>query len=38
MKGYLKNPTETEKSFKHGLFQSGDLGSCRINDYIELQD
>ncbi len=38
MKGYLKNPTTTEKSFKGGWFASGDLGVMHPDGYIELKD
>ncbi|MHA6324410.1 acyl-CoA synthetase [Roseivivax sp. CAU 1753] len=38
MKGYLKNPSTTEKSFKGGWFASGDLGVMHPDGYIELKD
>lgn len=38
MKGYLKNPTATEKSFHGGWFASGDLGVMHPDGYIELKD
>lgn len=38
MKGYLKNPSATEKSFRGGWFASGDLGVMHPDGYIELKD
>ncbi len=38
MKGYLKNPTTTDKSFEQGWFHSGDLGVMHPDGYIELKD
>ena len=38
MKGYLKNPTATEKAFRGGWFASGDLGVMHPDGYIELKD
>lgn len=38
MKGYLKNPEQTEKSFKDGWFHSGDLGVVHDDGYIQLKD
>ena len=38
MKGYLKNPSATEKSFKGGWFASGDLGVMHPDGYVELKD
>jgi fatty-acyl-CoA synthase len=38
MKGYLKNPTATEESFKGGWFHTGDLGVMHPSGYIELKD
>jgi len=38
MKGYLKNPSSTEKSFRGGWFASGDLGVMHPDGYIELKD
>ncbi len=38
MKGYLKNPSATQKSFKGGWFASGDLGVMHPDGYIELKD
>ncbi len=38
MKGYLKNPATTEKSFAGGWFHSGDLAVRHPNGYIEIKD
>ncbi|MDM7947359.1 MAG: acyl-CoA synthetase [Oceanibaculum nanhaiense] len=38
MKGYLKNPSATEKAFKGGWFHTGDLGVLHPNGYVELKD
>lgn len=38
MKGYLKNPSATEKAFRGGWFASGDLGVMYPDHYIELKD
>jgi fatty-acyl-CoA synthase len=38
MKGYLKNPSATEKAFAGGWFHTGDLGVMHPNGYIELKD
>jgi fatty-acyl-CoA synthase len=38
MKGYLKNPTATEKEFSGGWFHSGDLGVIHPDGYIQLKD
>ncbi|MGL4309516.1 MAG: acyl-CoA synthetase [Paracoccaceae bacterium] len=38
MKGYLKNPSATEKSFHGGWFASGDLGVMHPDGYVELKD
>ncbi|MFB9355946.1 acyl-CoA synthetase [Sneathiella chinensis] len=38
MKGYLKNPSTTEKSFKGGWFHTGDLAVIHEDGYIELRD
>lgn len=38
MRGYLKNPTATDKSFDGGWFASGDLGVMHPDGYVELKD
>jgi fatty-acyl-CoA synthase len=38
MKGYLKNPSETEKAFKGGWYHTGDLGVIHPDGYIQLKD
>lgn len=38
MKGYLKNPTTTEKSFKGGWFASGDLAVWHPDGYVQIKD
>lgn len=38
MRGYLKNPTATDKSFDAGWFASGDLGVMHPDGYVELKD
>jgi fatty-acyl-CoA synthase len=38
MKGYLKNPSSTDKSFVGGWFASGDLGVMHPDGYVELKD
>lgn len=38
MKGYLKNPTTTKKSFEKGWFHTGDLGVIHEDGYLELRD
>ncbi|MCE8509820.1 acyl-CoA synthetase [Ruegeria pomeroyi] len=38
MKGYLKNPDATDKSFRGGWFASGDLGVMHPDGYIALKD
>ncbi len=38
MRGYLKNPSATEKSFAGGWFHSGDLGVIHPDGYIQLKD
>ena len=38
MKGYLKNPEDTEHAFAGGWFHSGDLGVLHPDGYIELKD
>mmetsp|Transcript_24405 Transcript_24405/g.72786 ORF Transcript_24405/g.72786 Transcript_24405/m.72786 type:complete len:554 (+) Transcript_24405:60-1721(+) len=38
MKGYLKNPSASEQSFKGGWFHSGDLAVWCEDGYIQLKD
>ena len=38
MKGYLKQPEETAKSFKDGWFWSGDIAVQHPDGYIEIRD
>ncbi|WP_051245226.1 acyl-CoA synthetase [Thalassobaculum salexigens] len=38
MKGYLKNPSATDKAFQGGWFRTGDLGVMHEDGYIELKD
>jgi len=38
MKGYLKNPTTTDKSFEGGWFHSGDLAVWHEDGYVEIKD
>ncbi|MEP9366803.1 acyl-CoA synthetase [Xanthobacter sp. VNH20] len=38
MKGYLKNPSATEKAFSGGWFHSGDLGVKHPDGYVQLKD
>jgi fatty-acyl-CoA synthase len=38
MKGYLKNPSATEKSLKDGWFHTGDLAIWGEDGYIQLRD
>ncbi len=38
MKGYLKNPATTEKSFAGGWFHSGDLAVWHPDGYVEIKD
>ncbi len=38
MKGYLKNKTSTEATFKGGWFHTGDLGVMYPDGYIQLKD
>ncbi|RDD61775.1 acyl-CoA synthetase [Ferruginivarius sediminum] len=38
MKGYLKNPTETDKAFRGGWYHTGDLGVIHPDGYIQLKD
>ena len=38
MKGYLKNPTSTEKAFAGGWFHSGDLAVLQPDGYVKIKD
>ncbi len=38
MKGYLKNPSATDKAFSGGWFHSGDLGVKHPDGYVQLKD
>ena len=38
MKGYLKNPSASDKAFEGGWFHTGDLGVMHTDGYIELKD
>lgn len=38
MKGYLKNPSATDKAFRGGWFASGDIGVMYPDGYIQLKD
>ncbi|MEM7193728.1 MAG: acyl-CoA synthetase [Pseudomonadota bacterium] len=38
MKGYLKNEEATNKAFRNGHFNSGDLGVMHDDNYIQLKD
>lgn len=38
MKGYLKNPSATEKAFEGGVFNTGDLAVMCPDGYIQLKD
>jgi fatty-acyl-CoA synthase len=38
MKGYLKNPTSTEKAFAGGWFHSGDLAVTQPDGYVKIKD
>ena len=38
MKGYLKNPPTTEKSFAGGWFRTGDLAVTHPDGHIEIKD
>lgn len=38
MKGYLKDPQETAKSFRDGWFWTGDLAVMHPDGYIEIRD
>ena len=38
MKGYLKNPTATEKAFAGGWFHTGDLAALENDRYVKIRD
>src|SRR5207249_3664534 len=38
MKGYLKNPQATAKSFEGGWFHTGDLGVMEPDRYVKIKD
>ncbi|MGH8629547.1 MAG: AMP-binding enzyme, partial [Burkholderiales bacterium] len=38
MKGYLKNPSATRKSFAGGWFHSGDLAVLQPDGYVKIKD
>jgi fatty-acyl-CoA synthase len=38
MKGYLKNPSASQKAFAGGWFHSGDLGVIHPDGYIKIKD
>ncbi len=38
MKGYLKNPSATEKAFAGGYFHTGDLAVTQPDGYIKIKD
>jgi len=38
MKGYLKNPSATEKAFEGGVFNTGDLAVMCPDGYLQLKD
>ena len=38
MKGYLKNPSATEKSFAGGWFHTGDLAVMHPDGYVKIRD
>ena len=38
MKGYLKNPSSTEKAFAGGWFHSGDLAVMQPDGYVKIKD
>ncbi|WP_425314370.1 acyl-CoA synthetase [Rhizobium daejeonense] len=38
MRGYLKNPSSSDKAFAGGWFHSGDLAVCHADGYIEIKD
>ncbi|WP_395702623.1 acyl-CoA synthetase [Aquabacterium sp.] len=38
MKGYLKNPTATDKAFEGGWFHTGDLAVLEPDRYVKIKD
>ena len=38
MKGYLKNPTATDESFRGGWYHTGDLAVMQPDGYIKIKD
>jgi len=38
MKGYLKNPTATDKAFEGGWFHTGDLAVLESDRYVKIKD
>ena len=38
MKGYLKNPSATEKAFEGGWFHTGDLAVAELDNYVKIKD
>ena len=38
MRGYLKNPSSSDKAFKGGWFHSGDLAVTHPDGYIQIKD
>jgi len=38
MKGYLKNPSATQKAFEAGWFHSGDLAVLHPDGYVKIKD
>ncbi|MBL8445572.1 MAG: acyl-CoA synthetase [Zoogloeaceae bacterium] len=38
MKGYLKNPTATEESFRGGWYHTGDLAVIQPDGYVKIKD
>lgn len=38
MKGYLKNPSATDKAFQGGWFHTGDLAVTESDNYVKIKD